>query len=104
MNSKLAKALGGALCALLSGLASHAYAQYPERSIMLIVPFAAGGGVDVFARPFAKELGDLLKQSVVVENKPSATGQIGAIEVARAAPDGYTQLISSAAIGTTPAF
>ena len=104
MKSKLARTLGGALCALLSVAAGHACAQYPERPIMLIVPFAAGGGVDVFARPFAKELGDLLKQSVVVENKPSATGQIGAIEVARAAPDGYTLLISSAAFGTTPAF
>lgn len=104
MNPKPAMALCGLFFVLQLGAAGGAFAQYPERPIMLIVPFAAGGGVDVLARPFAKELGELLKQSVIVENKPSATGQIGAIEVARAAPDGYTLLISSAAFGTTPAF
>jgi len=79
-------------------------ADYPDKPIRLIVPFAPGGGVDALARPFAKELCDILKQSVFVENKASNTGQIGAIEVARAAPDGYTLLISSAAFGTTPAY
>ena len=104
MKPKLAKVLGGVFCALLLGAASHVSAQFPERPILLVVPFAAGGGVDVLARPFAKELGDALKQTVIVENKPSATGQIGATEVARSAADGYTLLISSAAFGTTPAF
>lgn len=104
MKPKLAKVLGGVFCALLLGAASHVAAQFPEHPIVLVVPFAAGGGVDVLARPFAKELGDALKQTVIVENKPSATGQIGATEVARSAADGYTLLISSAAFGTTPAF
>jgi tripartite-type tricarboxylate transporter receptor subunit TctC len=104
MKSRLARVLGGALCVLLLGAAGQAFAEFPERPILLIVPFAPGGGVDVLARPFAKELGDALKQSVIVENKPSATGQIGATEVARSAADGYTLLISSAAFGTTPAF
>jgi tripartite-type tricarboxylate transporter receptor subunit TctC len=79
-------------------------ADYPEKTIRLVVPFASGGGVDALARPLAKELGDILKQSVVVENKASATGQIGAADVARSAPDGYTLLISSTAFGATPAF
>lgn len=104
MKLKLAKVLGGVFCALLLGAASHVSAQFPEHPILLVVPFAAGGGVDVLARPFAKEFGDALKQTVIVENKPSATGQIGATEVARSAADGYTLLISSAAFGTTPAF
>lgn len=79
-------------------------AAYPERMIRVVVPFAAGGGVDALARPFAKELGDILGQSVVVENKASNTGQIGATDVARSKPDGYTLLLSSAAFATTPAF
>ncbi|MFO1327974.1 MAG: tripartite tricarboxylate transporter substrate binding protein [Rubrivivax sp.] len=92
-----------ALGALL-GMPWAARADYPERPIKLIVPFAAGGGVDVLARPLAQELGTLLKQPVVVENRASATGQLGAAEVAKAAPDGYTLLISSAAFATTPSF
>ncbi len=95
-----------ALAALASAAAAWpALAQdLPDRTIRLIVPFAAGGGVDVLARSFAVELGKALNRSVAVENKPSATGQIGAAEVAKAAPDGSTLLISSAAFGTTPSF
>lgn len=104
MKSKLVKVLGGLFCALQLGAASQASAQFPDRPIRLVVPFAAGGGVDALARPFAKELAEVLKQTVIVENRPSATGQIGATEVARSAADGYTLLISSAAFGTTPAF
>jgi tripartite-type tricarboxylate transporter receptor subunit TctC len=81
-----------------------ANAQYPERSIRIIVPFAPGGGVDALARPFAKELSEILKQNVIVENKPSASGQIGNAEVARAKPDGYTLLFTSAAYAIAPAF
>ncbi|CAN5390253.1 tripartite tricarboxylate transporter substrate binding protein [soil metagenome] len=91
-----------ALCLLLCTTAGAA--EYPERPIRIIVPFAAGGGVDVLARPLAKELSDILKQSVIVENHPSSTGQIGAVDVSRATPDGYTILLSSAAFATTPAY
>lgn len=78
--------------------------ELPDRPIRLIVPFAAGGGVDALARPLALELGKALKRSVSVENRPSATGQIGAADVAKAAPDGTALLISSAAFATTPSF
>ena len=81
-----------------------ANAQYPDRPIRIIVPFAPGGGVDALARPFAKELSEILKQNVIVENKPSASGQIGNTEVARAKPDGYTLLFTSAAYAIAPAF
>ena len=76
----------------------------PDRNIRLIVPFAAGGGVDALARPLAIELSKALNRTVSVENRASATGQIGAADVAKAAPDGTTLLISSAAFGTTPSF
>jgi tripartite-type tricarboxylate transporter receptor subunit TctC len=101
---KVHHCLATLFCALQLGFAGIAAAQYPDKPIRLIVPFAPGGGVDALARPLAKELGDFFKQSVIVENKPSNTGQIGATEVARAAPDGYTVLISSAVFATTPAF
>lgn len=95
-------ALAGIAAATLS---AGAFAQeLPDRTIRLVVPFAAGGGVDVLARAFAVELGKALNRSVAVENRPSATGQIGAAEVAKAAPDGTTLLISSAAFGITPSF
>lgn len=96
-----------ALAAATLGLASTsltASAAYPERAIRIVVPFAAGGGVDALARPFAKEFGQILGQSVVVENKASNTGQIGATDIARAQPDGYSVLLTSAAFATTPAF
>lgn len=95
-----------ALAALAGAAAAWpAVAQdLPDRTIRLIVPFAAGGGVDVLARSFAVELGKALNRSVAVENRPSATGQIGAEAVAKSAPDGTTLVISSAAFGTTPSF
>jgi tripartite-type tricarboxylate transporter receptor subunit TctC len=82
------------LCALLfAGVASQAHA-YPERSIRLVVPNAAGGGTDAFARIMAQKLGEVLNQSVVVENKPGAQGGIGTTYGAKAAPDGYTLTIA----------
>lgn len=90
---------------LHSLLATAAFAQdLPDRPVKLIVPFAAGGGVDALARPFAVEFGKVVRRSVAVDNRPSATGQIGAAEVAKSAPDGTTLLISSAAFGITPSF
>jgi tripartite-type tricarboxylate transporter receptor subunit TctC len=77
--------------------------EYPSRAITLVVPFPAGGAADFVARQIAPRLGARLNQSVVVENKPGATGIIGAQYVARSAPDGYTLLIaSSGSHGTLP--
>jgi tripartite-type tricarboxylate transporter receptor subunit TctC len=73
----------------LSGTAQSA-ADYPSRSIRLIVPFAPGGGNDNVARVVGKRLGEILGQAVVVENRAGAGGTIGAETAARAAPDGYT--------------
>ena len=69
--------------------------KFPTKSINLVVPYAAGGSSDLSARPFAEEMGNILKQPFVVVNKPGAGGGIGAAEVARAKGDGYTLLNAS---------
>jgi len=74
----------------LSALAGHTVAAYPERPIRWIVPAAAGGGADASARVIAVELGAVLKQQVVIDNRPGASGIIGIDLVAKAPPDGYT--------------
>ena len=70
--------------------------DYPTRPVTIVVPFSAGGGVDAMARLLAEKLRVSLKQSVVVDNKPGASGMLGAAFVAKAAPDGYTLLLGSA--------
>ncbi|MEJ0072076.1 MAG: tripartite tricarboxylate transporter substrate-binding protein [Pseudomonadota bacterium] len=69
-------------------------ADYPTKPIKLIAAYPAGGGVDVMARVFGAALGERLKQSVIVENKPGASGMIGTEYVAKAPPDGYTLLLA----------
>jgi tripartite-type tricarboxylate transporter receptor subunit TctC len=68
--------------------------QYPDRSIKIIVPFAAGGAVDAMARIVADKLTSEWKQPVIVENRVGASGNVGAEAVAKSEPDGYTLLIS----------
>jgi tripartite-type tricarboxylate transporter receptor subunit TctC len=87
----------GATLLLVAGLTGAGLAtaaaqpqDYPSRPIMLVVPFAAGSGIDPTARIIGEELGKALKQPVVIDYKPGANGAIAATAVARAAPDGYT--------------
>src|SRR5262245_54651532 len=88
-----------ALAALLSA-AAPAVAQenpgdYPSRPVTLVVPYAAGGGLDVFARQLAQRLSDRLGKPFVVENRTGAGTAIGSAYVARAAPDGYTLMLGT---------
>jgi tripartite-type tricarboxylate transporter receptor subunit TctC len=81
---------------ILLALATHADAQdWPTRPMTLVVPFSAGGGVDVSARIQAQRMGELLGQTIIVENVGAAAGMAGGQRVAKAAPDGYTFLIGN---------
>ena len=93
MHAVLATALAAAALLLSSGAA---LAQYPAKPVRLIVPYPAGGATDFFARLVFPKVGDALGQPVVVENRPGAGTAIGASEVARSAPDGYTILLGDA--------
>jgi tripartite-type tricarboxylate transporter receptor subunit TctC len=93
----------GLFAAALCFAASPARAAYPEKTITLIVPFAPGGPTDIIARIISTAFQKSLGQSVIVENRPGAAGNIGMGLAARAAPDGYTLLLASTAIAVNPA-
>lgn len=88
-----------------AALASAAFAQgaYPGKTITIVVPYPAGGSNDTFARQVAKELGDQLKQPVIIDNRPGASGNTGTAQVARATPDGYTLVAVSSSMTTNAA-
>jgi tripartite-type tricarboxylate transporter receptor subunit TctC len=89
-------AAAAALAAALTLCAQHASAQeYPSRPVKIIVPFAAGGPADVYARALAQRLQDAFKQSFIVEDRPGAGSLIGTEAVAKSPPDGYTLLLMS---------
>jgi len=84
------------VCFLLSFAAcAAAQATWPARPVRIVVPSSPGGGTDMYARILASGLGDVLGQQFVVENRPGAGGRIGAEAVAKAAPDGYTVLVTA---------
>ena len=94
----------GALAALaLLSATAFAQAGYPSRTITIVVPYPAGGSNDTFARQIAKELGDELKQPVIIDNRPGASGNTGTGQVGKAAPDGYTLVAVSSSMTTNAA-
>ena len=87
-----------------AALACNGWAQaYPERSIKLIVPYAAGGSVDIAARLIAEEWAKALGGSIYIDNKGGAGGNVGVDMVAKAAPDGYTLGVQSVSLAINPA-
>jgi tripartite-type tricarboxylate transporter receptor subunit TctC len=92
-----------ALCALAFPAGVFAQADWPARPVRVIVPSSPGGGTDVFGRILAQALTEQLKQPFLVDNKPGASGNIGADLVAKADPDGYTILVASnSSLGINP--
>ncbi|MBB5695644.1 Bug family tripartite tricarboxylate transporter substrate binding protein [Muricoccus pecuniae] len=96
--------LAGALAApLVLPRLARAQGAWPSRSVRVVVPFTPGGSNDAVARPLAEHLQRRLGQPFVVENKPGAGSTLGSGEVARAAPDGYTLLVTSSTFATSAA-
>ncbi len=93
IGSGLAAAIAAAWLSLTPA-ATAAAQDYPNRTIRIVVGFPPGGGVDTTARVIGQEMSKSLGQPVVVENKPGASGTLGAAEVARSAPDGYTLMVT----------
>src|SRR5438270_7477910 len=89
------------LCRLLvlaAALGSFsAAAQYPGKPVRIVVPFSPGGTTDILARAVGRKLTDAWSQPIVIDNRPGASGMIGAETVAKAPPDGYTVLMASVA-------
>ena len=105
-TSSYFKGLNLALGALALGLALSTQAQtvanYPSKPITMVVTYPPGGGADAMARLLAPKMSEALGQSVVVDNKPGAGGQIGAAAVAKAAPDGYTLMLDASSFAVNP--
>ena len=84
-----------AMAAMVLGATAQAQtaANFPAKPIKIVVPFPAGGTSDVLARIFGQKMSENWGQPVVVENRPGASGNLGADQVAKAAPDGYTLVL-----------
>ncbi|MEK7944884.1 tripartite tricarboxylate transporter substrate binding protein [Pigmentiphaga sp. YJ18] len=94
----------GIVATLALSVAAPGHAQdYPSRPIRVIVPYSAGGGADNAARVIAQRLGTALRTQVVIDNRPGASGMIGAQAVVQAAPDGYTVLYDASTYAVNPA-
>ena len=89
-----------ALAALVATSAQAA--DFPERPVQIIAPYAAGGGLDTITRTLAQKLGALWSQQVIVENRPGAGATIGTQAVVKSKPDGYTLLVGSTPLGIAP--
>ncbi len=93
----------GLMAVTLLGLSGQTLAEYPERTIRIVVPYPAGGATDTLARQIAQGLSDAWGESVIVDNRPGASGITGANIVARGRKDGYTLLMGITAMTQLPA-
>jgi tripartite-type tricarboxylate transporter receptor subunit TctC len=96
------RTMASGLCLSLAAFAGAAHAEYPDRTVRIVVPFAPAGGTDLIARTLGQGMSKELGQTVIVENKPGAGTVIGTDLVAKSPPDGYTLVIATLAHGVNP--
>lgn len=101
-RTHLSAIVGPVLAAALLSFGQTAMADWPDKPIRLVVPYPAGGAADNTARILAQDLGERLKQQIIVDNKPGASGTIGAALVAKAPADGYTLLLDATSYTVNP--
>lgn len=100
--SGAALAATGLAAAMIAASGTAVAQPFPSRTITLVVTYPAGGGADIMARLVAPKMSEVLGQSVIIENKAGAAGQVGAASVANAKPDGYTVMIDAASFVINP--
>lgn len=96
------RSIASGLCLCLTVFAGTAHAEFPDKPVRIVVPFAPGGGTDLIARTLGQGMSQALGQPVIVENKPGAGTVIGTDLVAKSAPDGYTLVIATLAHAVNP--
>jgi len=99
---RLARALVGVAAACGGGSAAAQDVAFPTRTVQIVVPYTPGTGADILARTFGPKLAERWKVAVITDNRPGATGNIGAEFVSKAAPDGHTVLFTATSFGMTP--
>ena len=91
------------LALVLASVSAAAFPQsYPVKPVRVIVPWPPGGGTDIFARSIGQKLNEAWNQQVIVDNRPGAAGNIGAAAAAKSPPDGYTMLLATITLATSP--
>jgi tripartite-type tricarboxylate transporter receptor subunit TctC len=102
LSAAVLRIIAGAAVVLAAATPLPAIADYPERTVRILVPYQAGGATDLVARLVAQKLTEEFKQAVIVENRPGAGGMIAVTAVARAMPDGYTILVDAPGVVLNP--
>jgi tripartite-type tricarboxylate transporter receptor subunit TctC len=102
LSAAVLRIIAGAAVVLAAATPLPAIADYPERTVRILVPYQAGGATDLVARLVAQKLTEEFKQAVIVENRPGAGGMIAVTAVARAIPDGYTILVDAPGVVLNP--
>ena len=90
----------GTILAIATNAGPAAAQDYPNRTVRIVVPYAPGGGVSLLAQTVGNKMSELMKQPVIIDNRPGAGGNLGADLVAKAAPDGYTLLLHTSAMSS----
>jgi tripartite-type tricarboxylate transporter receptor subunit TctC len=92
----------GAILAIAANLGPASAQDFPNRTVRIVVPYGPGGGVSLLAQTVGNKMSELMKQPVIVDNRPGAGGNLGADAVAKSPPDGYTVLMHTSAMSSAP--